>query len=768
MAQRKLTLWFSKASSHQQAECIVSDSEAQDSLECTLSTKTQDDQGESDSSQSGSQPPSNSESESDDPTPPPSKVPRVVSRCSKSKTTVRYRTSKRGDYGARKDHTAKYSWLVPDSGGKGAFCKFCQKLYSGSRGLPKGSDGTFITKPFTKWRKATGSTAKNNKLLKHQQSKSHRQAVAEAEMCNEVEKRGSVFTQLHSASDREKSENLQMLSKYVKVAYWLMKHEIAHTTNYESLIDLCTDLDGSDCLAVWQSHRGENATYKSAATSTEMVKAIGQFLDEKTVQEVSSSPVLALMGDEATDLRNRTELSVCMRYLTSAGCTVECFLELVPVPDTTAETITNNIVSTLECRGIDLSKIVWIAFDGASNMSGHRSGVQTRLREEKCPEAVYVHCRSHLLQLACVYAAEKLKPIKQLFSALNSLWRLFSQSPKRTHVLREVQEVLHDPKLSLAQPGDTRWTSHYRAVRAVVKCLHSIVAALQHIHQDSGDLSSEAGGLLLTFQDRKMIVLLFAVKEVLNPVCKLALKLQHENGALCDIPDLLATVQSRFKEITESKEYLEDAAKYIRESGFALLDSSKMTDHEIHTKLVLPYIKVLSETINQRFNDLTTKMCYATSIFDPKKIKPDDSSYGTAEIVNLASLHSSLSLSDLQDEWKTFRNYVKVQAGKKPCLSGKDILQNLAAHGHDLADTFPQLSLVAKIILVCPLGTASVERSFSTMARVCNRLRQRILPENLAHCLRASIEGPSSLTTEQAECITKKWHSFNKSRRIRI
>lgn len=166
--------------------------------------------------------------------------------------------------------------------------------------------------------------------------------------------------------------------------------------------------------------------YKSATTSTEMIKAIGQFIDENTVKAVSSSPVLALMGDEATDLQNRTELSVCMRYLTSAGCSVECFLHLVNVPNTNAETITKNIISVLECRGIDLTKVVWIAFDGASNMSGCKSGVQARLREEKCPEDIYVHCRSHLLQFACVYAAEKLKPIKHLFSALNSLWRLFS------------------------------------------------------------------------------------------------------------------------------------------------------------------------------------------------------------------------------------------------------------------------------------------------------------------------------------------------------
>ena len=207
-------------------------------------------------------------------------------------------------------------------------------------------------------------------------------------------------------------------------------------------------------------------------------------------------------------------------------------------------------------------------------------------------------------------------------------------------------------------------------VRAVVKCLQSVVTTLQHIHQNSGDLSSEAGGLLLTFQDRKSILLLFAVKEVLNPVCKLAPKLQHENGALCDIPDSIATVKNRFSEIIEDKEYLEDAAKYIQEFGFAVLDSSKMTDRDVHNKLVAPYIKVLSGTIEQRFNDLTTKMCYATSIFDPKKVK-DDRSYGAPEIVHLASLHSSLSQSHLQDEWKMFRNYLKVQVVKEPCLSGR-------------------------------------------------------------------------------------------------
>jgi len=43
MVQKRLTLWFSNTSSsgtQQQNECTVSDSEAQDSLECNLRPET--------------------------------------------------------------------------------------------------------------------------------------------------------------------------------------------------------------------------------------------------------------------------------------------------------------------------------------------------------------------------------------------------------------------------------------------------------------------------------------------------------------------------------------------------------------------------------------------------------------------------------------------------------------------------------------------------------------------------------------------------------
>ena len=46
-------------------------------------------------------------------------------------------------------------------------------------------------------------------------------------------------------------------------------------------------------------------------------------------------------------------------------------------------------------------------------------------------------------------------------SAMNSFWRLFSVSPKKTHVLKEVQGALQELDLALVRAGDTRWTSHF-------------------------------------------------------------------------------------------------------------------------------------------------------------------------------------------------------------------------------------------------------------------------------------------------------------------
>ena len=65
-----------------------------------------------------------------------------------------------------------YPWLV-HAGDGGALCKTCVAFYA-SRPLPPDHSGIFVNKSFSNWKKSTGATEKNNKLLKHSRSQSHR------------------------------------------------------------------------------------------------------------------------------------------------------------------------------------------------------------------------------------------------------------------------------------------------------------------------------------------------------------------------------------------------------------------------------------------------------------------------------------------------------------------------------------------------------------------------------------------------------------------
>ena len=76
---------------------------------------------------------------------------------------------------------------------------------------------------------------------------------------------------------------------------------------------------------------------------------------------------------------------------------------------------------------------------------------------------------------------------------------------------------------------------------------------------------------------------------------------------------------------------------------------------------------------------------------------------------------------------------------KAPSL--QDVKARMAASGA-YTGIFPEIFKLLNIILVLPVGTASVERSFSSMKQIKTRLRNRLNNANLAHLMRIAIEGP--------------------------
>ena len=102
-----------------------------------------------------------------------------------------------------------------------------------------------------------------------------------------------------------------------------------------------------------------------------------------------------------------------------------------------AESIYLALVKCIKDKNLQVGNIVGMGFDGAAIFTG----VQARLKKH-APHAVFVHCHCHLLQLACVQAANCTTEIKCVYTMLTTLWKYFHYSPERTESLNEIQHVL--------------------------------------------------------------------------------------------------------------------------------------------------------------------------------------------------------------------------------------------------------------------------------------------------------------------------------------
>ena len=102
---------------------------------------------------------------------------------------------------------------------------------------------------------------------------------------------------------------------------------------------------------------------------------------------------------------------------------------IVPSKKADPESIYLALVKCIKDKNPQVVNIVGIGFDGAATIFGKKTGVQARLKKHS-PHAVFVHCYSHLQQLACVQAANSTTGIKIVYTTLTTLWKYFHYSPK--------------------------------------------------------------------------------------------------------------------------------------------------------------------------------------------------------------------------------------------------------------------------------------------------------------------------------------------------
>ena len=101
---------------------------------------------------------------------------------------------------------------------------------------------------------------------------------------------------------------------------------------------------------------------------------------------------------------NREQFTICVRWVGDH----EGFLGLYQMATIDANSLVRAIKDTLLRMNIPLSHCRGQCYDGASSMSGSKSGVETQIAKEE-QQALYLHCFGNALNLAVADSVKKSK-----------------------------------------------------------------------------------------------------------------------------------------------------------------------------------------------------------------------------------------------------------------------------------------------------------------------------------------------------------------------
>ena len=91
-----------------------------------------------------------------------------------------------------------------------------------------------------------------------------------------------------------------------------------------------------------------NAFYLSPQVQNELISCPADEIRESIVKQIEKSKFFRIMANETTDEPTKTQLPVCVRYLTDNFEVEEVFLGFVDLHKTDAETISEVLIDNVE------------------------------------------------------------------------------------------------------------------------------------------------------------------------------------------------------------------------------------------------------------------------------------------------------------------------------------------------------------------------------------------------------------------------------------
>ena len=143
--------------------------------------------------------------------------------------------------------------------------------------------------------------------------------------------------------------------------------------------------------------------------------------------DVKAQKYDSISVDSTWDISYADQLFFSMRYVSNDGHPTERFLGFIKNPGHKAEDLNDAVTEMLANYEIDIQNCRGQSYDNASNMVGHYSGLQARIKHVN-KFAVYITRAAHSLNLVGTCAAESCIEAVSFFVTTQALYNFFSSS----------------------------------------------------------------------------------------------------------------------------------------------------------------------------------------------------------------------------------------------------------------------------------------------------------------------------------------------------
>ena len=370
--------------------------------------------------------------------------------------------------------------------------------------------------------------------------------------------------------------------------------------------------------------------------------------------------------------------------------------------------------------------------------------------KEIVPQAIYVHCLAHRLNLVIVQAVKSIVPVADFFATLQLCYNFLSGSNVHSQWVTFQRDKCPDHKpVEFKTMSETRWASQVRAVSAILSRFDCFIEFLEHVDRTDANRDRALVARNISREiDKKFVYCMLLMYDVLLETKGLSDELQSPKLDYLKAADLFESLIEELEEYRleqKATDYFEKSLEIATKNHLACcsnisLRQSKETRNleeyvvltslgkrdtisgssDLKRTVLYPTIDVFLTELKRRFCEENMEIFRSLSALDPTS-----KNFLDFDIILPLARQYNLNLEDVKMETRQAKRMFQKSV---VCF---ETVEEFVKYLKPLEMAFSELLKAAKIAITLPVSTAGCERSFSKLKLIKNHLRTTMVNERL-------------------------------------